>query len=173
MTLTWMHLGGLLGVTALLTFIFFARHASRCVSALAVGIANMAVVLLHTVAPVRGLLDPAYRGYSFGLVRIEQGPAVTLVAGTVFALALVSACLAVRRQAGTAMLVVASVNALIFLNMATSLILNAMRGRGFQWQFGEFLTIPSAVGFVLTLCVLVLPFAASTWWAASRVRNPT
>ncbi len=49
---------------------------------------NLFVALMNSVAPIRGWADPEYLGFSLGFIRVERGPGVTLVSGTMFLLAI-------------------------------------------------------------------------------------
>ena len=62
----------------------------------------------NAAAPVRGLVDPDYVGYRFGLVAADRGVEVTLLAGAIFLSCAVSALLAASRRAGPSLWIVAA-----------------------------------------------------------------
>ncbi|MFQ5527568.1 MAG: hypothetical protein ACE5GX_15060 [Thermoanaerobaculia bacterium] len=86
--MNWLWVGAIVFAASLAIFGVCLARRQWTRSALAVGLVNLAVVGLHSVAPIRGCADPDYAGFSVGFFRAEQGPLVTLIAGSIFLAAL-------------------------------------------------------------------------------------
>ncbi len=127
---------------------------------------------MNSAAPVRGLVDPNYVGYGFGLLRADRGITVTLLAGGVFLACVACLIIAGSNRPGPRMWLVAGVS-LVFLAVM-----------GWPWlqgvvsdpsknaiQFGEYLTIPGLIASVLVGLLLVGPFAVGVVWGARRAIN--
>ena len=168
----WMVLGGTLLGASLALFFWSVGKRRWSASALAVGILNLLIAALNTSAPFRGLLDPGYRGYRFGLVTAEHGLLVTLAAGLVLVAAAASATIAVGNRRGPAMLWVALVDAALLANFAGDFALSARSGAGFEIQLGEYLTIPSGIGLLVMIVVFLVPLALASLWALRRAAPP-
>ena len=168
----WMILAGALLGAALALFFWNAWKRRWTGAALAVGVLNLLVAVMNTAAPVRGLLDPAYRGYRFGLLAADRGPSVALVAGLVLVCAAASAAIAVANPRGAPMLWVAAVDAALLANFAAGFAQSARAGTGFEIQFGEYLTIPSVPGLFVMILVLLVPLALASLWALRRAARP-
>ena len=139
----WFVLGGASFLAALTAFAVGFHRSNRSRAAFAAGFLNLLIAGVNSVAPFRGLLDPQYVGYRFGLVSASQGVPVLLSAGAVLVCAGAAAYLAARNRPGRSMLFVAIVDAAFALNMSISTVVNALGARDFEIQFGEYLTIPS------------------------------
>ena len=125
--------------------------------------------LATSVAPIRGWADPNYHGFSFGLIRVEPGPGVTLVAGTVFVLAVASMCIALLDLRGRPQWLVAGFDGLMALNLGVSLAVDlATRPEMMKIQLGEYLTLgPVPAALVLSLIGFV-PLTLAAVWAWHR-----
>ncbi len=165
---TWMLLGILAFVTTIVLFAARFRRSSRSRAALLAGVVNLLVAGINSSAPFRGLLDGEYVGYHFGLLYAPRGIAVFLVAGLVLVSAAAAAYLAGRNQRGRGMGVVAIVDGALALNLGIGVLLAARTTSDFRIQFGEFLTIPSAVSIAILLLVLIGPLALISGWAARQ-----
>ena len=77
MAVNWLHVGLAAGGVYALVFAAFAARRQWTWLAMGVALANFAFVLLHLVAPFRGLLDPGYAGYRAGMLQIAPGPWVS------------------------------------------------------------------------------------------------
>ncbi len=120
----------------------------------------------NSAAPVRGLVDPAYVGYRFGLLEAERGVMVTLFAGAIFAGCAISALLAVSRTTGRALWIVAVTCAAMFVVNGVPTLQSALADPSANAiQFGEYLTIPGVVATLIDLVLLTLPFAVGAVWA--------
>ena len=137
-------------------------------AAIAVAVANLFVAGLNMFAPYRALLDPGYVGYSFGFVEARRGVAVTIAAGTLFAVAAACAWLALKRPSRGRLLFIAVADGLLFLNIGGALLASWLQGSDFRIQLGEYLTIPGALALAILLLLLAVPLGASSFWALSR-----
>ena len=90
MATNWLQVGLTAGAVYTVVLVAFAVPRRWTWAAMGVALANFAFVLLHLVAPFRGLLDPAYAGYQAGVLRLAPGPGVTLVTGAIVIAALAS-----------------------------------------------------------------------------------
>jgi hypothetical protein len=143
----------------------------RSIMSVYVSFAFLVLAGTNSAAPIRGFVDPDYVGYGFGLLRTGKGLPVTFMAGGVFLISAVCAFIAARNRTGPAMWLVA----------ATCVALTVIQG--WPWldgvltdpssntiQFGEYLTIPGAVGSALIAALLVLPFLLGAFWAGRRAQ---
>ena len=161
-------LGGVSFLTVPAAFAVGFHWSNRSRAAFAAGFLNLLIAGMNSVAPFRGLLDPHYVGYRFGLVSASQGVLVFLIAGTVLVCAGAAAYLAARNRPGRSMIFVAVIDAAFSLNMSIGTVVAALGARDFEIQFGEYLTIPSAAGLVISLLVFLLPLLATVRWALRR-----
>ena len=121
---------------------------------------------LNSAAPVRGLIDPDYVGYSFGLLQSAKGTGVTLTAGPVFLASAASALIGVSRRSGQALWLVAAVCAALLVILGVPTVRDAIADPSANAiQFGEYLTIPGLVGTGFLLLLLAVPFAVGLMWA--------
>lgn len=168
----WGALGlGFSAVLALAWAVFAVRNRPSP-TALVVGLAHIVVAGFHSVAPIRGLLDPNYVGYSFGMLSAASGWQVTALAGAVFALAAVGAfnALASDRRARIR---VAATSTLFLVNVGGAWLYNALTDlRGNVIQFGEYATIPGEAGTALLFVLFVAPFFLGALWAGKRALTP-
>ena len=133
---------------------------------LLVGLVNLPVVALVSVAPIRGWADPEYAGFSVGLLQASQGPMVTLVAGSLFLAALVAACIVVLNRVGRAMWLPTVVDGFLALNFAIILIGGLVTDpEGVRINLGEYVSVPP---FATALLLFFLPLAGSSLWAYRR-----
>jgi hypothetical protein len=122
----------------------------------------------NAAAPVRGVADPNYVGYQFGLVGSEKGLGVTLVAGLIFLSSALSALLAASRRTGRELWVVALTSAAMFVIIGVPTLQQGVKDPAANAiQFGEYLTIPGMAGTAILLLLLTMPFAVGAAWATS------
>lgn len=133
--------------------------------AIVVGLAMVLVAGTNGAAPVRGLVDPDYIGFRYGLFSAEKGVAVTIVAGGLFLFAAAGAFAALRqgRIAKTAVALLC----LLFLGaVGAPMMAGAVRDIDANViQFGEYLTIPGILATALLFALVVVPFAIGLLWA--------
>jgi hypothetical protein len=121
----------------------------------------------NSAAPVRGLVDPNYVGFQFGLVGAERGPMVTLIAGLIFLSGAASALLAVSRRTGRELWIVAATCAALFVVIGIPTLRSALsEPTSNVIQFGEYLTVPGIIGTLVLLCLLTVPFVVGVIWAS-------
>ncbi len=160
--MTWLHFGyALLGLYMIwFTILLFKKKFSRAL--LLFGIAHIPYLLINLVAPFRGIMDPDYAGYSFGLLNLPQGPLVPLVVGSI-----VVSCLVIVSKAW-----LDQMEKLWKFSFVVDLFLTiAIAGPVFigilidpadaSIQLGEFLTIS---GYVVALIILGI-FSGPTFYA--------
>lgn len=122
---------------------------------------------LNSAAPFRGLIDPAYMGYVFGLLSADRGTSVTLYAGPIFVAATASALIAASRTRGPALLIVAATCAALGIILGVPALTTLFDDPAANnIQFGEYLTIPGLLSTILLVTVLTVPFLLGTIWAA-------
>ena len=141
-------------------------------TSLYVALGALMIGLLHMVAPFRGTLDPAYEGYGFGLLQLDGGPAVGLIAGTVYLLSLWSIWLALANARGPHMWAVVALTAFVLVNMGGYLI-GGLVGLNppFHIQLGEYLSIAPLPATLLAVVVFLLPFLVGLPWAIRRTKT--
>lgn len=154
----------------LLVFGYFVWQRRWTWTALGVGVLNLVLAFIPSVAPFRGALDPNYAQFVYGLIQVPPGFGVTLVAGTITLAGLAAACFAVYYQSGKPMLFVAIVDALLWLNLALPTVMDVLKNGPDSAiiQLGEYLTIPGLVA-VLIILLFLLPLGLSAYWAMKRI----
>lgn len=158
-------LGASFSLFAFITTRLIAWRTRPSAGARWVAAANLLFVLINCVAPFRALLDPHYPGYSNGLVTLH-GVTVTFVAGFFALGAAMAAFIAVGVKRGRPLYFVAAFDAILLINTLGGLLRELMTANDFRIEFGEYLRIPSAIGFVVMLLLFVTPLAASVRWSA-------
>lgn len=129
-----------------------------------VGIVHLLFAGVFSVAPIRSLLDAAYPGLAFGVLRFE-GRSAAVPAAIVLVWALASAYLAVGKGTGRAMWWVATFDLLMAANLAAGILGS---GSDNTIQFGEHLVISSTAGLAIMLLLFVLGPIASGIWSVRR-----
>jgi hypothetical protein len=164
----WAYVGlGLFGALAV-AWITRLRRGKPGPIALIASVALLITAGLNAAAPWRGVLDPHYAGYRFGLLHADAGWAVSAIAGAVFLLAAAGAFAALEtgRRAATLTALACLAFALIiglpwsrqaFAHPEANVI-----------QFGGYLTIPGLVSTWLLFGVLILPFLLGLAWGGAR-----
>lgn len=159
------------GVASTLAVYLRGRRSAGTFAGRLLAGALLVVVCLNGAAPVRGLIDPNYVGYEFGLLRAEQGIAVTVIAGTVVLLAFFAALVAASCSAGPRLWFVAAVSGGLAIVLGLPLIADAFtRPTANVIQLGEYLTIPGLLATMLMAITMVLPLAIGAWWAGESAR---
>jgi hypothetical protein len=165
----WPAVAGATGLVAVVPFLVLGRGQPWLSIARLVGIANLIVVFVNGAAPIRGLLDPAYVGYGFGLLSAEKGLPVTLMAGPLVIMSAVAAWICARNRSGALMLLVAATCVFHTGNIGLPLIESLVRDpASVEMQFGEYFTLPAAVAIPTLVSLMVLPFLLGSAWALSR-----
>jgi hypothetical protein len=122
---------------------------------------------LNSAAPLRGLVDPEYMGYVFGLVSADRGLSVTLLAGSIFLAASASALIAAGRRSGPPLWIVSATCAALAVILGVPTLISAWRDPAANSiQFGEYLTVPGMIGTFLLLLLLLVPFLIGGVWGA-------
>ena len=169
MAINWLHVGLAAGGVYALVFAAFAVRRQWTWLAMGVALANFAFVLLHLVAPFRGMLDPGYAGYRAGMLNIAPGPWVTVVTGSIVAAALAAACLALLARPGRGMAVIAVVDTALLLAIGLpELLLGLAAPESYRIALGEYLVIPGLAAAVASGALFCLPLALSIVWSARR-----
>ena len=153
---------------AIIASLVAARRGSWAKPAVAVALLNLLFAGVNSSAPFRGLLDPHYVGYRYGMFAADSPAAVFLISGLVFIAASLAAVLAASNSVGCPMLLVAVIDGVFLVNSTTSFLYSPGTHQDFEIQFGEFLTIPSAIGVVLILLLFIVPLIGATAWAGRR-----
>lgn len=167
--INWAYEALAVSAVLLLVWLVVAFRARAGAPAAFIGFVHLLVAGLHSAAPIRGYLDPAYEGYGFGLLRAAPGLEVTIMAGAVWIAALLGAFLALSK-ARPAMAFVALTSAAFAAIIGAPLARDVVNNAGAsKVQLGEYLTIPGVAALTLLLVVLVVPFVIGFFWAAGRV----
>ncbi len=170
MSINWLYIGLIAFFIYAGIFGYFVSKRRWTRAALGVGLANMLIVLLNLVAPFRGIFDPAYLGYNVGMLSIEPGIGVTLVAGAVVLGALTAACLAVINVPGRSMRFIAIVDTVFLLLIGIPVMISGLTNpSAYQIQLGEFLFIPGLVAVFISIALFTIPLLASVIWSYRRI----
>ena len=161
---------GVIGIATLFVLVFVIARRGWSPIGLVVATSNWLVASLHVVAPFRGLMDPSYVGYSFGLLSAESGWRVTALAGSVLIGGALSAGIAARNSRGPIMAVVAIFNGVVLVVFGLPLIRRALTDPSrYVMQFGEFLTVPPMIALPVTLSLVLVPALLGIWWGTRRL----
>ncbi len=167
--MNWLWVAAANGVVYGLLFLFCLSRRKWSWSGLGVALVNLLVAFMHSVAPIRGWADPDYLGYSLGFIRVEQGPGVTLVAGTFYLLAVASFCIALLDRRGASMWLVSISSGLLAANIGGSLVYGVMtQPEGVKIQLGEYLTIGPLPAFLILMGLFAVPLGLASVWAYRR-----
>ena len=168
----WLWIGYFSGALYWSVFLYLLSRRRWNAGALAVAVLHMLFAMPFMVAPIRSLLDPAYPGFQFILLRFE-GRAATLPSAMFLAWALAAAWISVAKGRGRWMKVVAIGDILFALLLGAGFLGDLLRGdlTGEQIQFGEHLTLSGPVWALVPVLLFGLPFVASAIWALSRSRS--
>jgi hypothetical protein len=167
--MNWLWVAAASAVVYLSLFVLCLSRRRWTLAGLGVAVANLFVAFLNSVAPIRGWADPDYLGFSFGFIRIEQGPGVTLVSGTIFVLAVASFCVALLDQRGAPMWVIVTTDGLLALNIGGALLYGLVtRSGGAKIQLGEYLTIGPLPSTLILIGLFVVPLGLASIWALRR-----
>ena len=154
------------GVLVLLWVVLLVRR-NWAWSGLYASIGLLIAACFNAAAPVRGIVDPDYVGYTFGVASSQAGIGVTVIAGAIFLLCAVSAMLAVSRQAGRSLWLVAFTCAAMLMIIGVPTVRTLFQDPAANAiQFGEYLTIPGLVASGILIVLLTLPFAVGAVWAS-------
>ena len=160
----------MIGIATLFVMVFVVARRGWNPIALLVATSNWLIASIHVVAPFRGLLDPSYVGYSFGLLSADRGVVVTALAGSILIGGAVSAAVAARNSPGPSMAVVAIFNGIVLIVFGLPLIQRAITNPSrYVMQFGEFLTVPAAIALPVTLVLVLAPAVLGVWWSLRRL----
>jgi hypothetical protein len=136
------------------------------------GLGCLVTAGLNSAAPVRGLLDPNYAGYAFGLARADKGIEVTLVAGAIWLACVASALIAATRARGSALWLVAATCAALLVVIGWPTLSGVVKDPSSNSiELGEYLRIPGLLGSAVLLALVVLPFAIGLVWSAKAARD--
>jgi hypothetical protein len=124
------------------------------------------VASFNSAAPFRGAIDPDYVGFGFGLLQADKGIGVTLLAGPLLVFGAASALIAVSREEGPALWLVAAFSAALLVILGVPTLETVLADpAGNKIQFGEYLTIPGLAATAINLLLLVVPFVVGLVWA--------
>ena len=139
--------------------------------ALYVSFGCLAVALLHMVAPFRASLDPEYPGYSFGLIRLDGGLGVGLVAGFLYLLATCATVTAIRNRDGRAMWFLAALSGFVLVNLGLYLIAGlAGLVPPYRIQLGQYFQLSPLPATLVAVAVILLPFVVGLRWSVRKAR---
>lgn len=126
------------------------------------GIAHVPYLLINLVAPFRGIMDPDYAGYSFGLWNLPQGPLVPLVVGTIVISCILIITKSWLNQMEKMWKLTFAVDLLLTITIAAPILIGILIDPdGARIQLGEFLTLS---GYVVALIILLV-FSGPTFYA--------
>lgn len=165
----WPAIGIVTGGAAVAVFIAGLVRRRWDWTGLYVAVGCLAMTLLHMVAPFRGTLDPEYPGYSLGLLRLEGGIAVGIVAGGVYLLSFAAMTSAIRNRSGPAVLPVAALSTLVLLTIGGYMLFGLVGFvPPFRLQLGQYFQLQPLPATLLAAVVILLPFAAGLRWSSRR-----
>lgn len=165
----WLHLGYAIWIALWAAFLMSAFKRKWTAFALLIGVGNMLIAMLHSVAPFRGALDPNYVGYNFLVLHAPRGLIVTAVAGTILVLSFTAALVAINDLRGTAMRFLSVWSGFLTALFGIPLLIGVVTDpTSFSIDLGEYASIPWYLAHPLLFGLVVLPFAFAVPWAHRR-----
>ena len=165
--MNWVAFAAGIAGLVLVAWVIVLRRGNWAWPGLVAGLGCVVVAALNSAAPVRGLLDPDYAGYTFGLAHSDKGVGVTLVAGSIWLACVASALIAASRTRGAALWLVAATCAALLAIIGWPTVTAALTDPAANSiELGEYLKVPGLVGTVVLLALVVAPFAVGLVWAA-------
>jgi len=140
--MNWLLVGLPLAVGYLIWFGYLLIKKKYNKATLFFALAHIPYLLVNLVAPFRGLLDPDYAGYSFGLIVLPNGPIVTLVVGIIVIFSLLLASRALMGKMKGWWLVAFVFDLLLCVLVAIPISYDMLTHLSdFRIELGEYLTI--------------------------------
>lgn len=139
-------------------------RAKHDLGAFIVSAAHLVVAAVNASAPVRGMLDPNFEGYAFGLVSAPPGVWTGVAAGGVFLLSAIAALIAVEGRPGPRMWLVSAASAASLVNIGFP----AAR----ELVFAPAAGVEGALIAAASLLLICAPMLYGVVWAARRSPNP-
>lgn len=171
-TFNWAALLLVISTLLIAAWLAAAWRASAKTSALFVSFAFLITACKSSAAPFRGLVDPDYVGFGFGLLQAGQGWPVTIAAGSVVLFGAAAAFLALRpREPRSALFAGAVGLAFLILQLPVFLPLLVSRPGAIVMQFGEYLTVPPAAAIPIGLYMVAGYTAAVAIAARALLRQ--
>lgn len=151
-TFNWGALLLVISGALILIWLFAVRRGRPGLVRAGVSLAFLLTACQTAAAPFRGLLDPDYIGFGFGLVQAGRGWPVTTASGSVLLLAATAAFLSLRRASAVAAGLSGAVGLAFLCALGPVLLpLIAAEPSSVKMQFGQYLTIPPAGAIPLLL----------------------
>ncbi|MDJ0979067.1 MAG: hypothetical protein QNI87_11105 [Erythrobacter sp.] len=119
----------------------------------------------NSAAPLRGVIDPTYSGYQYGMLSAQSGFAVTAIAGTVVVLFLLAAWIVTCGRVDRSFFVAAAILLLAGLN---TLIPSLTDGATSVFELGEFIRLEGIAALAAILSLTSLPLLIGGAWALSK-----
>jgi hypothetical protein len=157
---------------ALFVVVFLIARRGWNPIALFVAFGNWLIASFNAAAPFRGVIDPDYVGFSFGLLAAERGWPVAIMAGCLLVGGSLAAIFAARQARGRAMGFVALFDTLLLLVAGAPFALSAWSDWGsFVIQFGEYVTIPPLLAIPIVFGLIFGPLVLGVVWGLLRIRR--
>ncbi|WP_425392777.1 hypothetical protein [Ekhidna sp.] len=121
--MNWLIVGFTLFFFYLIWFGRLIKHRNYSRLLLIVALAHFPYLITNLVAPFRGVLDPNYVGYEFGLLRIPAGIGVALIVGAIVISSFLIATRALKSQMENFWLFTFLFDLFLLISMAGPLIL--------------------------------------------------
>jgi hypothetical protein len=170
--MNWLYFALGVFALALAAWLVALRRGNWAWPGLVAGLGCLVTAGLNSAAPVRGLLDPNYAGYAFGLAHAGKGIEVTIVAGAIWLACVASALIAASRTRGTALWLVTATCAGLLVVIGWPTVSGALADPGSNAiELGEYLRIPGIAGSAILLVLVVAPFAIGLVWSARAARD--
>lgn len=139
-------------------------RAKHEISAFIVSAAHLVVAAVNSSAPVRGMLDPNFEGYAFGLVSAPAGVRTGVAAGCVFLVSAIAALIAVEGRPGPRMWLVSAASAASLVNIGLPAVADLFAAPAIPLQ--------QAATDAVSLMLICAPMLYGAVWAARRAPNP-
>ena len=169
----WLLIGGPVIGGTLLLFVIAAAKRQWTIASLIVGIAHLPVAFIHAVAPFRGVLDPAYPGYSAGIIRAEAPFAILIFTGSVLLGAIACSLIATLNKKKSYVSFVVGYDLTMLILFAAPVVAVFLEGgfRTSRVEVGEYLQFGGVGAFIFEFALLAAPFLLGLLWGISRIRS--
>lgn len=169
----WPYVGMVIASVILVVFAYYAYQLRWSWGALLVAVAHLPVAAITAVVPFRGLLDPSYPGWEFGLLRAEGGIEILFGAGAILVGAITAMAHALINRPGWGMAFVFGYDSVVLVALgppfADALVTGDVSS---VVQIGG-VTLEGVSALIAVNLFLLLPIGLSFLWAWQRIHQDT
>lgn len=129
-------------------------------------LAHMPYLFINLVAPFRGILDPDYAGYSFGLISLPQGIWVPIVVGSIVIMSFIICTKALQDRMGRWWRVAFVFDLGLLVAIAGPVLIDVLSNiQDFRLELGEYFQVSGWFVALIIAIILPGPIFYATWAA--------